>query len=205
MLENRWAMLAVIFLTRTAMGLMYQSLAAVGPFLIEDLHLTYFHYSLLLGLFLLPGGVMALPGGMLGQRFGSRHIASAGLGLMAVGGFVTAESPGLCARRGRSRRHRDRRRTAERCAHQDGRRLVHGTGDLHGDGGHAHQLPGRYGPRDGLSASGRRLVHMARRHPRHRGRDRGGPASARVLVQEPAGARGDLRAARRLRGPVDET
>jgi MFS family permease len=95
MLENRWAMLAVIFLTRTAMGLMYQSLAAVGPFLIEDLRLTYFHYSLLLGLFLLPGGVVALPGGMLGQRFGSRHIASAGLGLMAVGSFVTAESPGF--------------------------------------------------------------------------------------------------------------
>jgi hypothetical protein len=31
MLENRWAMLAVIFITRTAMGLMFQSLAAVGP------------------------------------------------------------------------------------------------------------------------------------------------------------------------------
>ena len=55
-------MLAVIFITRTAMGLMFQSLAAVGPFLIDDLRLTYFHYSLLLGLFLLPGGVMALPG-----------------------------------------------------------------------------------------------------------------------------------------------
>ena len=95
MLENRWAMLAVIFITRTAMGLMYQSLAAVGPFLIDDLRLTYFDYSLLLGLFLLPGGVMALPGGMLGQRFGSRHIASAGLALMIVGGFVTAQSPGF--------------------------------------------------------------------------------------------------------------
>ena len=95
MLENRWAMLAVIFITRTAMGLMFQSLAAVGSFLIDDLRLTYFHYSLLLGLFLLPGGVMALPGGMLGQRFGSRHIASAGLALMVVGGFVTAQSPGF--------------------------------------------------------------------------------------------------------------
>src|SRR5262245_54504688 len=39
MLENRWAMLAVIFISRTAMGLMYQSLAAVGPFVIEDLRI----------------------------------------------------------------------------------------------------------------------------------------------------------------------
>src|SRR5215510_5552094 len=82
MLENRWAMLAVVFISRTAMGLMYQSLAAVGAFVVEDLGLTYFQYSLLLGLFLLPGGVMALPGGLLGQRFGSRHIASGGLALM---------------------------------------------------------------------------------------------------------------------------
>ena len=95
MLQNRWAMLAVIFLARSAMGLMYQSLAAVGPLLIEDLRLTYLHYSLLLGLFLLPGGIMALPGGMLGQRFGSRYIAAAGLALMVLGGIVTAQSPGF--------------------------------------------------------------------------------------------------------------
>jgi len=95
MLENRWAMLAVIFISRTAMGLMYQSLAAVGPFVVDDLRLTYFHYSLLLGLFLLPGGVMALPGGLLGQRLGSKYIASGGLALMLVGGFITAQSPGF--------------------------------------------------------------------------------------------------------------
>jgi predicted MFS family arabinose efflux permease len=95
MLATRWAMLAVIFLARTAMGLMYQSLAAVGPLLIDDLRLTYLHYSILLGLFLLPGAIMALPGGMLGQRFGSRHVATAGLALMVVGSIVTAESPGF--------------------------------------------------------------------------------------------------------------
>jgi MFS family permease len=95
MLDTRWAMLAVIFLARTAMGLMYQSLAAVGPMVIDDLRLTYLHYSVLLGLFLLPGGVMALPGGMLGQRFGSRRVASAGLALMVAGSILTAQSPGF--------------------------------------------------------------------------------------------------------------
>lgn len=92
MLDNRWAMLGVIFLARTAMGMMYQSMAAIGPFVIDDLDLTYFQYSLLLGLFLLPGAIMALPGGLLGQRYGSKHIASAGLILMVVGGMVTAQA-----------------------------------------------------------------------------------------------------------------
>jgi len=89
-------MLAVVFLARTPMGLMFQSLAAVGPFMIEDLGLTYSQYGLLFGLFfMLPGGVMALPGGLLGQRFGSRPIGSAGLALMVLGGLVTAESAGF--------------------------------------------------------------------------------------------------------------
>lgn len=92
MLDNRWAMLAVVFLTRTTMGLMFQSLAAIGPLVIRDLHLTYSQFGILLGLFMLPGGIMALPGGMLGQRFGSRPIAITGLALMALGGLVTAES-----------------------------------------------------------------------------------------------------------------
>lgn len=95
MLDNRWAMLAVIFLARTAMGLMYQSLAAVGPYVIDDLRISYLDYSLLLGLFLLPGGIMALPGGLLGQRFGSRSIAASGLALMVVGGALTAQSAGF--------------------------------------------------------------------------------------------------------------
>jgi predicted MFS family arabinose efflux permease len=97
MLERRWVMLAVIFITRTAMGLMFQSLAAIGPLMIPDLELSYSQYGILLGLFMLPGGVMALPGGMLGQRYGSRHIASVGLALMVAGGLVTAESPGFAA------------------------------------------------------------------------------------------------------------
>jgi MFS family permease len=64
----------------------------VGAFVIEDLALTYFQYSLLLGLFLLPGGIVAVPGGLLGQRFGSKRLASAGLAAMMVGGLVTAQT-----------------------------------------------------------------------------------------------------------------
>jgi MFS family permease len=90
MYANRWTMLAVIFLTRTSMGFMFQSVASVAPFLMGDFKLSYGEIGFLMGLFLLPGVFLALPGGVLGQRFGSRRVAGAGLALMIAGGLVTA-------------------------------------------------------------------------------------------------------------------
>src|SRR5262249_39005847 len=92
MLQNRWAMLVVIFLTRTSMGFMFQAVASVGPLLVAEFGLSYGQVGLLIGLFLLPGVVIALPGVSLGQRFGSEPIAAAGLVLMIAGGLVTAWS-----------------------------------------------------------------------------------------------------------------
>jgi MFS family permease len=95
MFENRWAMLAVIFLTRSSMGFMFQSVASIAPWLIDEFALSYGQIGLLMGLFLLPGVLLALPGGLLGRRFGSRPIALTGLCLMAAGGLVTAWSTSL--------------------------------------------------------------------------------------------------------------
>ena len=92
MLQNRWVMLAVIFLTRTSMGFMFQSVASVAPFLIDQFTLSYGQIGLLMGLYLLPGALIALPSGVLGQRFGSRRVAVAGLALMTTGGLITAWS-----------------------------------------------------------------------------------------------------------------
>lgn len=92
MLENRWTMLAVIFLTRTSMGFMFQSVASIAPFLLDHFRLSYGQIGFLMGLFLLPGVVLALPGGVLSQRFSSRRVAVGGLALMIVGGVVTAAS-----------------------------------------------------------------------------------------------------------------
>ena len=92
MLQSRWAMLAVVFLTRTSMGFMFQSVASVAPFLIARFGLSYGQLGFLMGLFLLPGALIALPGGLLGQRFGSQRVAMGGLALMTAGGLVTAWS-----------------------------------------------------------------------------------------------------------------
>jgi MFS family permease len=91
----RWLMLGVIFLTRTSMGFQFQSIAALTPFVVPAFDLSYAEVGLLMGLFMLPGVVIALPGGLLGQRFGSLRVVIGGLGLMIVGGMIVSYSPGL--------------------------------------------------------------------------------------------------------------
>jgi predicted MFS family arabinose efflux permease len=90
---KRWIMLAVLFGARTAMGFQYQSVASVSPLLMADLDFDYAQFGMLLGLYLLPGIVLALPGGFLGRRFGDKRIVVLGLGLMTAGGLVMGASP----------------------------------------------------------------------------------------------------------------
>jgi MFS family permease len=88
-------MLGVIFLTRTSLGFQFQSIAALTSFLVPAFALSYAEVGLLMGLFMLPGVVIAVPGGLLGQRFGSLRVVVAGLGLMIVGGMIVSYSAGL--------------------------------------------------------------------------------------------------------------
>src|SRR5262245_22192696 len=83
--SRRWAALAVLTLARTAMGFQFQSVGAVSPLLVDQLHISNADLGWLIGLFSLPGIVLALPGGLLGNRYGDRRVVLAGLGLMTVG------------------------------------------------------------------------------------------------------------------------
>jgi MFS family permease len=94
-MANRWAALAIVFVTRTSMGFQFQSVAAVAPLMVGELHLTWVQLGSLIGLYMLPGAVFALPGGVLGQRFGDRRTVVASLALMVVGGLVTAAAQGF--------------------------------------------------------------------------------------------------------------
>lgn len=94
-MSRRWAMLLVIFFTRTALGFQFQSIAALTPFLVTAFDISWAQVGLLMGLFMLPGVVFALPGGLLGQRFGSRRVVFAGLGLMIVGGMIVSYATGF--------------------------------------------------------------------------------------------------------------
>lgn len=74
---------------RIAMGFQFQAVASVAPFLIEDFGIDYASVGTLIGLYLLPGLVLALPGGFLGRRFGEKRLVLGGLALMAIGGAVS--------------------------------------------------------------------------------------------------------------------
>ena len=85
---KRWLILIVLFLVRTAISIQYQSVASVSPLLMEYLGIDNAQLGLLIGLYQLPGIVLALPSGLLCKRFDDRRLGAAALGLMAVGGLT---------------------------------------------------------------------------------------------------------------------
>ena len=84
----RWIMLAVLFLARTTIAFQFQTIAALGPDLVAPLRIDYARLGFLIGLYMLPGVAIAVPGGMLGQRFGDKRTVVFGLALMALGGAL---------------------------------------------------------------------------------------------------------------------
>ena len=91
-MTQRWKILAALTAARTAMGFQFQAIAAGAPFLAPELGLDKTQLGWLIGLYLLPGIVIALPGGLLGARFGDRRVTLIGLALMAAGGLWLAHS-----------------------------------------------------------------------------------------------------------------
>jgi hypothetical protein len=53
--SNRWLILAVLFLARAAMSFQFQTIGAVGPLLIDQLHIDFTWLGTLIGLYMLPG------------------------------------------------------------------------------------------------------------------------------------------------------
>ena len=88
----RWWILAVLFLARTCMALEFQVLGAVAPLAGPALGLNHAAMGQLLGLYWLPGIFLAIPAGLLGQRFGLKRLGLASLTLMAFGGLLLAAS-----------------------------------------------------------------------------------------------------------------
>ena len=88
-MSQRWLVLAVLAFARIAMGFQFQAVASVSPFLVDEFGIDYASVGTLIGLYLLPGIVLALPGGFLGRRFGEKRMVLGGLALMAAGGAVS--------------------------------------------------------------------------------------------------------------------
>lgn len=97
MLKQRWSVLALLLFTRGAMGFQFQSIAAFGPLIGRDLALTPGQTGGLIGLYMLPGVAMAIPGALLGRWLGGKRAALVALALMAAGGFALAGSASFAA------------------------------------------------------------------------------------------------------------
>lgn len=96
-MANRWVALAIVFVTRTSMGMQFQAVAAAAPLMIFELGLSYAQFGTLFGVYMLPGAVFALPGGVIGRRLGERRVVVAGLALMVAGGLLTAAAGSFAA------------------------------------------------------------------------------------------------------------
>ena len=91
-MQRLWLILATLTLARIAMGFQFQSIAAVGPVLTSDSIITHGELGVLIGIYLLPGALFALPGGWLGKRFGDKSVVLVGLAMMTLGGVLLALS-----------------------------------------------------------------------------------------------------------------
>jgi len=92
-LHNRWVMLAVLTTARLALGFQFQSVGSTAPFLVANLCIDYATVGFLMGLYLLPGVVVALPGRVfesaLRRQAGGSHWPAAD---------VHCRHPGRCER-----------------------------------------------------------------------------------------------------------
>jgi len=93
--RGRWTALAVLTVARTAMGFQFQSVGAVSPLLIDQLHISNADLGWLIGLFSLPGIFFSLPGGLFGTRFGDRRVVLTGLALMAAASALMGVAEGF--------------------------------------------------------------------------------------------------------------
>src|SRR5215204_4022081 len=85
--NGRWLILLVLFIARAAIAFQFQSIPALSPLLVDSLRIDYALLGTLVGLYMLPGVIFSLPGGLLGQLFGDKQIAVLGLSLMVLGGL----------------------------------------------------------------------------------------------------------------------
>lgn len=72
------------------MGFQYQTIASSTLSLRAEYGLSTNEIGILIGVYFLLGIALALPGGAIGARFGSKRVVLIGLGLMVVGGILAA-------------------------------------------------------------------------------------------------------------------
>jgi MFS family permease len=92
-MRNRWTILALLFAIRVTMTFQFQAAAALSPFVMESYGVGLAEIGFLIGLYLSPGIILALPGGAIGRWLGDKRAVAFGMLLMLVGGLVMTLMP----------------------------------------------------------------------------------------------------------------
>ncbi len=86
---NRWKVLGAAFRGEDRDGATVSKRRGAGADAFRhDLDVGIADIGLLIGLYLSPGLVLALPGGAIGKRYGDKLVVMTGLALMTVGGLI---------------------------------------------------------------------------------------------------------------------
>ena len=91
----RWWILALLFVCRTGLGLQFQTLGSVSDPLVSALGFSYVEIGTLIGLFMLPGLVLALPAGYMGRYLSDRVLVGLALSCLAAGGVIASMAQGF--------------------------------------------------------------------------------------------------------------
>lgn len=89
-MATRWRILILLFLARIGVGFQFQTLGSVSGELVGELGLNYTQIGSLIGLFMVPGMILALPAGIAGRFMSDRFIIGLGLVALAAGGALAA-------------------------------------------------------------------------------------------------------------------
>ena len=89
---GRWHVLAVIVVVRIAMGYQFQAAPSLTPFLVDAFKIDFAAAGTLIGLYLLPGLVLAVPGGIIARWVGDKRLTVGALFLMVAGGFLSGSA-----------------------------------------------------------------------------------------------------------------
>ena len=93
-MATRWIVLAGCILARVAFAYQFQSLAVVAPGFVREFGLDALSVGTLVGLYMLPGFFLAIPGGMLSQWVGERRFLTGCLATMVAGALICGFASG---------------------------------------------------------------------------------------------------------------
>ena len=92
---QRWTILVLLFVSRTGLGLQFQTLGSVSDQLLEVFDFGFAEIGSLVGAFFLSGLVFAVPAGFVGRYATDKTLVATGLAALAVGGALAAIATGF--------------------------------------------------------------------------------------------------------------